>query len=267
MPAAMTSAAPTPLRERTSRALAALLLGCRRLLGRCDRRRVAATGATAARRPRPAARPATRSTSENQIPSARIVSRKASVTRPIPTATSIAPRPRGRRRAQAAVPAVGRVVGRHEHPGEPVEQDPHAAGRGRRHEDDAHDERVDAAGGARCRRRRRRRAGARGLRRSGSRRGAAVGVAPMSPSIMPAAAGRQSRRVSPAASRMSPTRKHASGANAAKLRWIASSASAISTAPKTTSPKPGDEGRQVGAAVVHAHALLPGAPSQCSCSL
>ena len=41
-------------------------------------------------------------TSENQIPSARIVSRKASVTRPIPTATSIAPRPRGRRRAHAA---------------------------------------------------------------------------------------------------------------------------------------------------------------------
>ena len=145
MPAAMTSVAPTPLRERTSRALAALLLGCRRLLGRRRPAWVAATGARAC--PAPAASSTTGQTmaSENQIPSARMVSRKARVTRPIPTATSIAPRPRGRRRAHAARAAVGHaVVDGHEHPGEAVEEDPHAARGRRRHEDDAHDERVDA---------------------------------------------------------------------------------------------------------------------------
>ena len=106
MPAAMTSAAPTPLRERTSvrsRRSSSGAGGCSGAstgVGRSDWRHSS---------PAPAASSTTGQTitSENQIPSARMVSRKASVTRPIPTATSIAPRPRGRRRAHAAAAPSG----------------------------------------------------------------------------------------------------------------------------------------------------------------
>ena len=144
MPAAMTSVAPTPLRERTCGALAAFLLGCRRRLWRCT-----GVGRSDWRQsiPAPAASSTTGQTmaSENQIPSARMVSRKASVTQAHPdgdldrgAAARQAPRPRGRA-------AVGHaVVGGHEHPCEPVDHDPHAARGRRRDEDDAHDERVDA---------------------------------------------------------------------------------------------------------------------------
>ena len=54
---------------------------------------------------------------------------------------------------------------------------------------------------------------------------------------------------------------------AAKLRWIASERVGHQHGAEDDEPEARDEGRQVGAAVVHAHALLPGAPSQCSCSL
>ena len=102
MPAAMTSAAPTPLRERTSvrsRRSSSGAGGCSgagTCAGRSDWRQSS---------PAPAASSTTGQTmtSENQIPSPRIVSRKASVTSPIPMATSMAPRPRGRRRAHALV--------------------------------------------------------------------------------------------------------------------------------------------------------------------
>ena len=101
MPAAMTSVAPTPLRERTcvrsrrSSSAAAGCSGAATAVGRSDERHSSAA---------PAASSTTGHTitSENQIPSARMVSRKASVTRPIPKATSMAARPRGSRRVHAA---------------------------------------------------------------------------------------------------------------------------------------------------------------------
>ena len=102
MPAAITSAAPTPLRERTSVRSRRSSSGAGAGSGTCT-----GVGRSDWRQsiPAPAASSTTGQTmtSENQIPSARIVSRKARVTRPIPTATSMAPRPRGRRRAQVLV--------------------------------------------------------------------------------------------------------------------------------------------------------------------
>ncbi len=101
MPAAMTSVAPTPLRERTSVRSRRSSSGAGAGSGACT-----GVGRSDWRQsiPAPAASSTTGQTmaSESQIPSARIVSRKARVTRPTPTATSIAPRPRGRRRAHAA---------------------------------------------------------------------------------------------------------------------------------------------------------------------
>ena len=211
MPAAMTSAAPTPLRERTcvrSRRSSSGAGGCSgasTAVGRSDERHSSAA---------PAASSTTGHTitSENQIPSARIVSRKASVTRPIAdgdldraaAAGQAAASTRSGRRASSAGS---------EHPREPVEHDPHAARRGRRHEHDADDERVDAEvaadAGAHAADEPVRVVAAQGL---AARRGGGGGAHRRRRSCQPPRAVSRGAS-SPAASSTSPTRKHASGAD------------------------------------------------------
>jgi hypothetical protein len=172
-----------------------------------------------------------------------------------------APRPGGR----AAV--VGRaVVDGDEHPCEPVEQDPHAAGRGRGHEDDAHDQRVDAEvtsdPGADAADEPVRMVSAQRLAaRRGGRGGAHVALDHASdrgPSVAAGEAGGQQDVAHEEAREWG----HRREAEVDRVERVGHQHRA-----EDDEPEAGDQGRQVGAAVVHVHASLPGTPSQSSCSL